>query len=502
MATAFTRNPPRPTVGIPTLGWGDHRPFLGAPTFSPAERLARVRADGSMEPVPLGSLTGVPRIYAAVHGWAPGSQSAADLIHARTGNEPRAWDDGMVDLFGFSIADSFIPLLSAIAAHDPDAAVLWFSWVDESATAGEVFAGAESLKHTHINGARLAHALVGACSRDLPPVQLIGHSHGGVVATNAALSLPSAPAQLTLLDCPEDWFSRVGGSAGLLAQILPRLEPGRDPGQVFVDSYTSMFGRPYHRHAGLSEVVDVRLAGGLRRRDSRGAVGDAHEYALEWYTATAQSDDPKCGFGWSVLAAKRAAEAGDADTGFDPQDLAAGYLVGGQRAPLTVNRRPPVPTQPRHETVPLDVDELELTAERPDASISVTLSETDLVDFDYQVSRAAPRTRVEGAVERVLAFSGPAGEFEVPSWGRYLRISGNRDASFPVMVHFRLVESAPDSAATITGLSAVRTGSRTRNYDSTSTALTVGLTGAVVGSVGTLAVQGAARTVRRWLTGR
>ena len=165
-------------------------------------------------------------------------------------------------------------------------------------------------------------------------------------------------------------------------------------------------------------------------------------------------------------------------------------------APLTPEERTLLPDDE------LATLELELTAERPDASISVTLSETDLVDFDYQVSRAAPRTRVEGAVERVLAFSGPAGEFEVPSWGRYLRISGNRDASFPVMIHFRLVESAPDSAATITGLSAVRTGSRTRNYDSTSTALTVGLTGAVVGSVGTLAVQGAARTVRRWLTGR
>lgn len=455
----------------------------------------------------MGSLSGVPRIYAAVHGWAPGSQSAADLIHAQTGNEARAWDDGMVDLFGFSIADSFIPLLSAIAAQDPDAAVLWFSWVDESATAGEVFAGGESLKHTHINGARLAHALVGACSGDLPPVQLIGHSHGGVVATNAALSLPSAPTQLTLLDCPEDWFSRVGGSAGLLAQILPRLEPGRDPGHVFVDSYTSMFGRPYHRHAGLSEVVDVRLGGGLRRRDSRGAVGDAHEYALEWYTATAQSDDPKCGFGWSVLGAQRAAEAGhadagNADAGFDPEDLAAGYVVGGQLAPVTVTRRPPVPTQPLHETVPLGVGELELTAERPDVSISVTLTETDLVDFDYQVSRAARRTRVEGAVERVLAFSGPAGEFEVPSWGRYLRIPGNRDTSFPVMIHFRLVDAEPDSAATIRRLSAVRTGSRTRNYDSTSSALTVGLVGAVVGSVGTLAIQGAARAVRRRLTGR
>jgi len=480
----------------------DHRPFLGAPTFSPLDRLVRVRADGSMEPVSAGSLASVPRVYAAVHGWAPGSQSAADLIHAQTGNEPRAWDDGMVDLFGFSIADSFIPLLSAIAASDPDAAVLWFSWVDESATVGEMFAGRESLKHTHINGARLAHGLVAACSRDLPAVQLIGHSHGAVVATNAALALPSAPAQLTLLDCPEDWVSRVGASAGLLARILPRLEPGRESGHVFVDSYTSMFGRPYHRHAGLSEVVDVRLAGALRRRDARGAVGDAHEYALEWYAATVQSPNPKCGYAWSVLGGQRAAELGNAGAGFDPRKLAAGYLVGGDRAPVVISRRSPVASPVRHDAVPLAIEELELTPERPDVSIAIELDGADLVDFEYDVAHAGLRTRVEGAVERVLAFSGAAGEFEVPSWGRYLRIPSNRDASSPVMIQFRLVEAEPGSSAVISGLRAVRTGPRTSNYDSTSTAVTVGVAGAIVGSASTLAIQWLARAGRRRMTRR
>jgi hypothetical protein len=67
------------------------------------------------------------------------------------------------------------------------------------------------------------------------------------------------------------------------------------------------------------------------------------------------------------------------------------------------------------------------------------------------------------------------------------------------MIQFRLVDAEPDSAATISELRAVRTGSRTRNYDSTSTALTVGLVGAAVGSVGTLAIQVAARAVRRRL---
>ena len=147
----------RPLIlGSPTAGWDDHRPFLGAETARPVERLVRARADGSLEPVSIGSLAGVDRIYACVHGWAPGSQTAADLIRAHTGAEPRAWDDGMVDMYGFSLAESFNPLLAALAASDPQAAVVWFSWVDESATAGEVFAGAQSLSHTQINGARLA----------------------------------------------------------------------------------------------------------------------------------------------------------------------------------------------------------------------------------------------------------------------------------------------------------------------------------------------------------
>ena len=279
---------------------------------------------------------------------------------------------------------------------------------------GEVFAGRESLKHTHINGARLAHALVAACSRDLPAVQL------------------------------------------------------------FVDSNTSMFGRPYHRHAGLPEVVDLRLAGALRRRDARGAVGDAHEYALEWYAATVQSPDPKCGHGWSLPAAQRATEAGDSAAGFDPGNLAAGYVVRGDRAPVAIPPSP-VASPVRHDAVPLSGGELKLTPERPDVSIAIPPDGADLVDFEYDVAHAGVRTRVEGAVERVLAFSGAAGEFEVPSWGLDLRIPRNRDVSSPVVIQFRLVEAELASAAVVRGLRAVRTGPRTSNYDSTSKAVTVGL---------------------------
>lgn len=407
----------------------------------------------------------------------------------------------MVDMYGFSLAESFNPLLAAIAASDPEAAVVWFSWVDESATAGEVFAGAQSLSHTQINGARLANALIIACEGPLPlpRFQLIGHSHGSVVATHAALALPTTPDQLTLLDCPEDWISRVGGSAGLLAEILPRLEPGRGPGEVLVDSYTSMFGRPYHRHPGLSDVVDVRLASALRLRDSRGVVGDAHEYALEWYAETVRSADPKSGFGWSVLGADRP-QAGVGD--FDPEGLAAGYFVQGGRRPVAISQRDAVPTRPRSEAATLGLEEIELTAEHPDVAIGVLLADVDLVEFDYTITDPARRTRLEGAVERVPAFSGASGEFTVPSWGQYLRIRGDRDPSVPVLIQFRLVDAEPSSRVSVTNVRAVRTGVRARNYHATRTATAIAVAGAIGGAVGTLAVQGLARAVRGQLAKR
>jgi hypothetical protein len=405
----------------------------------------------------------------------------------------------MVDLYGISLTDAYLPLLTAIATRDPLAAVVWFSWVDESATAGQVFAAGQSLAHTQINGSRLAMALVGACGGRLPRVQLIGHSHGSVVATHAALALPSAPDQLTLLDCPEDWFSRAGGAAGLLSEVLPRLEPGRGPGQVFVDSYASLFGRSYHRHPGLSEVVDVRVTGGLGRREGRGAAGDAHAYAVAWYAETVRSGDQRCGFGWSLLAGDLASEGPSPGSAFDPRGLAAGYVASAGRAPVAVARGPAARTHPRYEVIPLGVGEIELSVDRPDVLIAVMLPGADLVEFEYQLAEPARRSRVEGAVQRVLAFSGAAGLLEVPARGRYMRIPDDRDPSAPVLLQFRLAAPQESTTATISGLQALRAG-RASNYDPTRTALAAAAMGAVVGSAVTLAAQGLGHVIHRRLT--
>jgi hypothetical protein len=203
---------------------------------------------------------------------------------------------------------------------------------------------------------------------------------------------------------------------------------------------------------------------------------------------------PRSGFGWSVIAARRGDEA---DPGaFDPQRLAAEYVVNGGRSPVVLFRRPEVPTRPHHESIPLPVGELDLTPDRPDVVVSVPLSAADLIEFDYRIARAARPTRVQGAVGRTLAFSGASGDFEVPAAGRYLRIPGSRDTSVPVMIQFRLVDPDPDSVATIRDLRAVRTGTRTRNYDSTRTAAAIGLAGVVVGSAATLAAQAVSRGIR------
>jgi hypothetical protein len=145
---------------------------------------------------------------------------------------------------------------------------------------------------------------------------------------------------------------------------------------------------------------------------------------------------------------------------------------------------------------------LELTPERPDVVVSATLTQAEMIEFDYQITAPARITRLQGAVERVLAFSGASGDFEVPARGRYLRIPGVRDTAVPVMIQFRLVDPGSDSVATVRGLQAVRTGSHAHNYDATWTAAALVLAGAALGSATTLAVQAVSRRIRAPLAPR
>jgi hypothetical protein len=396
----------------------------------------------------------------------------------------------VADFYGISLTETYMPLLTALAERDPEAAVVWFSWVDESGTDSQVLSARDSLSRTQINGSRLAMALVEACGGRLPQVQLIGHSHGAVVATHAAAALPTTPDQLTLLDCPEGWFSRVGGAAGLLADILPRLEPGRGSGQVLVDSYASWFGRPYHPHAGLSDVVDVRLASPIRHTAERDFVGFAHDYAVQWYAATVGAEEPSCGFAWSLLGADLPGAPE-----FDPQSLAASYLVRGEGTPWVIVARPE--QRPCDSALtPLGLGRLRLSADRPDVLIGSPLPDTDLVEFDYQISNPAAGTRIEAAVQRVLVFSGGVGPHHVPERGRYLRVPTTSEPSDPVTLQFRLVNPGPETTVIISDLQAVRT-TAARNYDATRMTLVAGLLGAGLGAAATLGAVGVVSALRR-----
>ena len=103
---------------------------------------------------------------------------------------------------------------------DPNATVLAYTWIDDSATCEDWLGVPEDVFHsrayTTMNGLRMAEAVTQGWPRLQPGagrVHLLGHSHGAGVATVAALALQQAAKQdpalnvlgkFTLLDSPED----------------------------------------------------------------------------------------------------------------------------------------------------------------------------------------------------------------------------------------------------------------------------------------------------------
>ena len=250
----------------------------------------------------------------------------------------------------FTINDT--GLAQEILKVDPNATVLAFSWIDESATPAVFFhlfptKGYRSEAFTTMAGMQMAEAVTEALapnySTGLGKVHLIGHSHGARVASVAAVALQQAAAinrkfnvlgQLTLLDSPEygtkdaaespeaidaanyDWF--------YLSQLKNIAQPGSPvslvgSGQntvspIFVDSYVSYFGQDYGNfvvndpsqgidNQSLANVVDVNLdpseAFHLNPRD----IGLKHEYAANWYagSATTKGAGNPVGLMWSPL---------------------------------------------------------------------------------------------------------------------------------------------------------------------------------------------------------
>jgi len=276
----------------------DARGFRPAPEIAPIERLGRW--DGrTFSPVAAGSLTG-GRVVVLVHGWEPGFRRA---VQRSPGPGPLLlWSGDALDAQGAHAGAEISALAGALAAADPGAVVLAYSWLDDSATGSDPFGARHAAARTDLNGQRLAAALAQAEAPSFTAaggqVHLVGHSFGAKVATVAALGLDPPPAQLTLLDSPERVIPEAGQFATHLEGYLPLLPLGRRAGTTFVDSYSSLFGAPYHTFAGLGAVVDVRL---IPAQYPLRDVADRHEYPISWYAASTADRSAGVGWWWSPL---------------------------------------------------------------------------------------------------------------------------------------------------------------------------------------------------------
>jgi hypothetical protein len=263
-----------------------------------------------------------PTIYVLIHGWAPTYRAVVD----RAGGNVLWWGANAA-LNGVWTSDwAWLPssapslqinplgVLQSIVRQDPNAIVLAFSWIDDSATE-KGFSGYEDVyqseAYTHVNGLRLADALEqaivpGFWTSHTGLLRLIGHSHGSKVATVAAQALQQRGkrvAHLTILDSPESTTPLETNSANLLGFYLDALQI-ENPSYscaagAFVDTYASYFGVAYQGGGDIGNIVEVALQPSeLYFADP----GDEHAYAATWYGGAALgaslAGEPPLGLAW------------------------------------------------------------------------------------------------------------------------------------------------------------------------------------------------------------
>jgi hypothetical protein len=204
--------------------------------------------------------------------------------------------------------------LQSIFAFDSNAIALAYSWIDDSATDSGVFNLDEvygSEAYTHVNGIRLANALLQAIAPSFwtsnGTLRIMGHSHGSKVATVAAYTLQQhgyRVAHLTILDSPESESTLEANAANLLGFYLEKMQisdPSTGYGSgAFIDNYASYFGVSYTGSTNLENVVEVALdPSKLYHVDD---PGDRHTYAAPWYGGAAagasSQKEPRLGFAW------------------------------------------------------------------------------------------------------------------------------------------------------------------------------------------------------------
>jgi len=459
------------------------------------DRLARFDADG-FHPVAAGQIdTAV--VHVVAHGWQPGYRVLERLLATtdRVAALP-AWDPRLVDATGRALISDYTALLEALASLGPDHTVLWYSWLDESATDADVFQAYRSRQATQVNGRRLAAAvqlalapLTGRPGQKPSRLHLIGHSHGSAVVVHAAVSLTRPPEQVTLLDAPEDPISRLGGASDLIDAVLPRLRPARGTAGPFVESYASAFGRPYHRRPGLEDVVDVLLGAPLvLSRDPRKAINAAHLYPVDWYArsvrAVRDGAGQRVGYGWSPL------------VGADTTGLHPWYHAPLPQRPLALRRhvaepmaaaraRAAVRFARRHppQRRPLPGVRLELDPATTSAAVIVTSDIGDqLLEFDLQIRDCSGSERLELELDGMPAFVMRAAH-PVPWSGRYLMLSDGPPGQHLLTARWAGAEG--QARVAVVNLRLLAPTRPVRSFTLTRSATTVFAAGVVTGSVAT-----------------
>lgn len=227
-----------------------------------------------------------------VHGWAPGWGA-----RVRADRSLRAWD--ATDDHGEPFEPWMSTLARALTAHDAHAVVVCYSWLDDAATGRFPLAQRSAAAHTIEHGLLLSRALDAAIAPEFHAhdgrVHLLGHSYGARVATEAAIAMDPAPAQLTLFDAPDAPVVWVTGSQMQLGELLRSLPLGWGAERTFVDNYVSMVGARYRdRDPTIGPLVEVSLAPPHSVFDYR----HRHVYPMAFYAATSGTG---VGLGWSPL---------------------------------------------------------------------------------------------------------------------------------------------------------------------------------------------------------
>lgn len=372
---------------------------------------------GQFQQVTAGSISATQNVYVVVHGWAPDYLDWVNDLNSMSPPVFPLWSDTLTStpsspgfdelpfdstgtgggstpwmftstetgFFFDNFTISPAGLAQQILTADPNAQVLLYSWIDDSATAGGIdIAGyldaSSSEAYTTMNGMRLANALMTALEpnfhADGGKVHLLGHSHGSKVVTVATQVLQAEAKtdprfdvvkQISLLDSPEDQgvldvAPTDLDAANLLWFHLAQLNISSDPlnpansNTVFVDNYFSVFGNNYRNflvndpdqginNVGLGSIFDVGLDAGAVFNTTVSGVGDMHGYAPAWYAGSATASG-NVGLHWSPLLPSPGTPGNKQQQWFTNYNGAANQFVLDDQSPLS-------PRQPVFTPTPL-----------------------------------------------------------------------------------------------------------------------------------------------------